>query len=124
MEKSAVSLVGFEKTGDLQPGESETVTVTVNRDDFISYDDVNAKTYILEAGDYLLTAATNAHHAANNFLAYSEGENDGLFGTPDASMVGVWTYSYTGNGGVGNVTFATRENGNAITHQFAHANHA
>ena len=123
VEKSAVSLVGFEKTGDLQPGESETVTVTVNRDDFISYDDVNAKTYILEAGDYLLTAATNAHHAANNFLAYSEVENDGLFGTPDASMVGVWTYSYTGNGGVDNVTFATSENGTVITNQFDHASY-
>ena len=123
VEKSAVSLVGFEKTGDLQPGESETVTVTVNRDDFISYDDVNAKTYILEAGDYLLTAATNAHHAANNFLAYSEVENDGLFGTPDASMVGVWTYSYTGNGGVDNVTFATSENGIVITNQFDHASY-
>ena len=123
VEKSAVSLVGFEKTGDLQPGESETVTVTVNRDDFISYDDVNAKTYILEAGDYLLTAATNAHHAANNFLAYSEVENDGLFGTPDASMVGVWTYSYTSNGGVDNVTFATSENGTVITNQFDHASY-
>ena len=111
VEKSAVSLVGFEKTGDLQPGESETVTVTVNQKDFISYDDVNAKTYILEAGDYLLTAATNAHHAANNFLAYQGAANDGLFGTPSADFVGVWTYGYAGNGGVDNVSYATSETG-------------
>ena len=118
VEKAAASLVGFEKTGDLEPGASETVTITVNQKDFISYDDVNAKTYILEAGDYLLTAATNAHHAVNNFLAYQGVENDGLFGTPDASFVGKWTYSYTSNGGVDNQTFSTSENGTAITNQF------
>ncbi|WP_294500070.1 glycoside hydrolase family 3 N-terminal domain-containing protein [uncultured Gemmiger sp.] len=123
VEKSAVSLVGFEKTGDLQPGESETVTVTVNQKDFISYDDVNAKTYILEAGDYLLTAATNAHHAANNFLAYQGAANDGLFGTPSADFVGVWTYGYAGNGGVDNVSYATSETGVAITNQFDHASY-
>ena len=123
VEKSAVSLVGFEKTGDLQPGESETVTVTVNQKDFISYDDVNAKTYILEAGDYLLTAATNAHHAANNFLAYQGAANDGLFGTPSADFVGVWTYGYAGNGGVDNVSYATSETGAAITNQFDHASY-
>lgn len=120
VEKSSVSLVGFEKTGDLEPGQSETVTVTVNQKDFISYDDVNAKTYVLEAGDYLLTAATNAHHANNNFLAYSQKANDGLFGTPDPSFVGKWTYTYAGNNGVDNVSFATSETGAAITNQFDH----
>ena len=120
IEKSSVSLVGFEKTGDLEPGASETVTVTVNQKDFISYDDVNAKTYILEAGDYLLTAAENVHMANNNFLAYNGVENDGLFGTPDPTMVGKWTYTYAGNNGVDNVTFSTSENGTAITNQFDH----
>ena len=66
IEKSSVNLVGFEKTGDLAPGESETVTITANIADFKTYDDVNSKTYILEAGDYLLTAAKNAHLALND----------------------------------------------------------
>lgn len=123
VEKSAVSLVGFEKTGDLEPGASETVTITVNQKDFISYDDVNAKTYILEAGDYLLTAAQNAHAANNNFLAYTGKEGDGLFGTPDPAFVGKWTYSYAGNNGVDNVSFATSETGAAITNQFDHASY-
>ena len=118
VEKSSVSLVGFEKTGDLEPGQSETVTITVNQKDFISYDDVNAKTYILESGDYLLTAASNAHMANNNFLAYNGVANDGLFGTPDPTMVGKWTYSYAGNNGVDNVSFATSETGATVTNQF------
>lgn len=121
IEKSAVTLVGFEKTGEIAPGGTETVTVTVNQKDFISYDDVQAKTYILEAGDYLLTAAANAHAAANNFLAYNGQEGDGLFGEADTAFVGKWTYSYAQNGGVDNVTYAKSLNGTDITNQFDHA---
>ena len=121
VEKSAVSLVGFEKTGELAPGATETVTVTVNVKDFVSYDDVNAKTYILEAGDYLLTAASNAHAAANHFLAYNGQQGDGLFGQADPAFVGKWTYSYSGNGGVDNVTYAKSLTGVEITNQFDHA---
>ena len=121
VEKSAVSLVGFEKTGELAPGATETVTVTVNVKDFASYDDVNAKTYILEAGDYLLTAASNAHAAANHFLAYNGQQGDGLFGQADPAFVGKWTYSYSGNGGVDNVTYAKSLTGVEITNQFDHA---
>ena len=121
VEKSAVSLVGFEKTGVIEPGQSETVTVTVNRKDFISYDDVKAKTYILEAGDYLLTAAENAHAAADNFLAYNGQTVEPLFGGADASFVGKWTYSYSGNGGVDNETYAKSLTGAAVTNQFDHA---
>ena len=121
VEKSAVSLVGFEKTGELAPGATETVTVTVNVKDFVSYDDVNAKTYILEAGDYLLTAASNAHAAANHFLAYNGQQGDGLFGQADPAFVGKWTYSYSGNGGVDNVTYAKSLTGVDITNQFDHA---
>ncbi len=121
IEKSAVTLVGFEKTGELQPGQSESVAVTVNRKDFISYDDVNAKTYILEAGDYLLTAAKNAHAAADNFLAYGGQTVEPLFGGADASFVGKWTYDYSGNGGVDNVTYAKSLTGVDVTNQFDHA---
>ena len=121
VEKSAVSLVGFEKTGEIAPGASERVTVTVNRKDFISYDDVKAKTYILEAGEYRLTAAQNAHVANNNILASLGQPNDGQFGTPDASFVGVYTYDYTANNGVDNETYATSASGAEVTNQFDHA---
>ena len=123
IEKSSVSLVGFEKTDDLEPGASETVTITVNQKDFISYDDVNAKTYILEAGDYLLTAAPNAHAANNNFLAYAGHETDGLFGQPDADFVGKWTYTYLDNNGVDNQTYSVSLTGVTVTNQFDHASY-
>ena len=69
VEKASVSLVGFDKTKILQPGESETLTIEVDGDYVASYDAYGAGTYILDAGDYLFTAATDAHNAANNVLA-------------------------------------------------------
>lgn len=69
IEKSAVELVGFEKTKLLAPGESQSLTVTVPEYEFKSYDANNKKTYILEKGDYYLSAGKNAHDALNNILA-------------------------------------------------------
>ena len=70
VEKSAVELVGFAKTGMLSARTgSETVTITVDKEVFKSYDANNEGTYILSAGDYYLTVGRNAHDALNNILA-------------------------------------------------------
>ncbi len=68
IEKASIELCGFAKTSEIQPGSSETVTITVPREELACYDRKNAKTYILDAGDYYLTAAKNAHEALNNVL--------------------------------------------------------
>ncbi|WP_294517477.1 glycoside hydrolase family 3 C-terminal domain-containing protein [uncultured Pseudoflavonifractor sp.] len=52
VEKSAIQLLGFGKTGLLEPGQSEPVTVTCDKYLLASYDYTNAKGYILDAGDY------------------------------------------------------------------------
>ena len=80
VEKAAVQLVGFEKTEILKPGESETLTIKVDGDYVASYDAYGYGTYILDAGDYYFTAATDAHDAANNVLAakgYTPESTDG-----------------------------------------------
>ena len=69
IEKPAVELVGYNKTGILQPGESETLTISVPEYFLTSYDTFGTGAYILEDGTYYLTAAENAHQAANNILA-------------------------------------------------------
>ena len=66
IEKASVSLVGFDKTDILEPGASETLKIEVDGDYVASYDAYKAGTYILDAGDYYFTAATDAHNAANN----------------------------------------------------------
>ena len=61
IEKASVNLIGFEKTEILEPGASETVTVTFSVEDMASYDDVNAKAYVLEKGDYEISLRTDSH---------------------------------------------------------------
>ena len=88
MEKAAVELVGYAKTSELAPGASETVTVTFDQEQLKSYDYTNAKTYILDAGDYYITAAKNAHDAVNNILS-AKGKTvaDGMTADGDAGFV-------------------------------------
>ncbi|OZG65275.1 glycoside hydrolase family 3 N-terminal domain-containing protein [Bifidobacterium eulemuris] len=69
VEKPSVALVGYGKTDELAPGESQTVTVTFDKEQLKSYDYTTAKTYIFDAGDYRITAASDAHAAINNILA-------------------------------------------------------
>ena len=70
LEVASAELVGFAKTQEIQPGRSETVTISVRKELFKSYDANTYKTYVQPAGDYLLTVAKDAHEAVNNFLAY------------------------------------------------------
>ena len=92
VEKSAVELMGFDKTDVLDPGESETVTINVEKEQFASYDYTNAKTYILDAGTHYLAFGTNAHDALNNILA-AKGKtvSDGMTAAGDADMAYAWT---------------------------------
>ncbi|MDE6356775.1 MAG: glycoside hydrolase family 3 C-terminal domain-containing protein [Clostridia bacterium] len=91
IEKAAVSLVGFTKTPILEPDATEHVEVKINVSDFVSYDDVEAKTYILDEGDYLITAANNAHSAVNNILTKNgKTTANGMDSLGDADFVGSW----------------------------------
>lgn len=69
IEKASIELCGFAKTAELAPGASETVTINVAREELASYDEHNAETYILDAGDFYLTVGKDAHDALNNVLA-------------------------------------------------------
>ena len=95
IEKSAIELVGFAKTGKLAPGASETVTITVNESAFKTYDANRQKTYILEKGDYYLAVGTDSHDALNNILAAKgyKAEN-GMVNTAGASANGDSDFVY------------------------------
>ncbi len=116
VEKAAVSLVGFEKTDILKPGASETLTIEVDGDYVASYDAYGAGTYILDAGDYYFTAATDAHNAANNVLAAKGFTPDGSNGRMDkegnAALVTTWN-----NPELDTTTYATSDAGVKIENQ-------
>lgn len=116
VEKASVSLVGFEKTDILAPGASETLTIEIDGDYVASYDAYGAGTYILDAGDYYFTAATDAHNAANNVLAakgFTPETTDGRMDVAgNAELVATWN-----NPALDTTTYATSDAGTEITNK-------
>lgn len=115
VEKASVSLVGFDKTQELEPGESQELEMVVDGADIASYDAYGAETYILDAGTYYFTAATDAHNAVNNILAakgYSA--ENGMDGQGNAALVGSWN-----NPTLDTTTYAVSANGTEITNQLS-----
>lgn len=127
VEKASVMLVGYGKTRELNPGDTDTVTVTFEKEQLKAYDANNAKTYILDAGDYYITAAANAHAAVSNVLTakgyttaegMTENGDDFFVDTYTVSALDSTTYSvdsYTGypitnlfDDAKGEITYLTR----------------
>ncbi|QWW19277.1 glycoside hydrolase family 3 C-terminal domain-containing protein [Schaalia sp. 19OD2882] len=61
IEKSAVNLLAFDKTEKLEPGASETLTLSWDEGDMASYDDRRAKAWVLEAGRYVISLRSDSH---------------------------------------------------------------
>lgn len=95
VEKSAVQLVGFAKTEPLSAGESVTLTVQVEKRELASYDAKGAGTYIMDAGDYYLTVATDSHNAVNNILAAKGYTVESTEGRMDADGDAGLTYKWS-----------------------------
>jgi len=114
VEKSAVALAGFGKTGMLEPGGEETVTVTIDKYLLASYDYVGAKGYILSGGDYYIAIGDDAHDALNNILrAQGYTEADGMTAPGDAAKVYQFYQEFDGE------KYAlSSETGERITNQF------
>ncbi len=114
VEKSAIVLGGFNKTAELDAGESERVTVTVKKRDLASYDTNGKKTFILD-GDYHFTVGKNAHDANNNVLTFL-GYGDKVDAAGNSNLVKTWSVS-----GVDDITASTsEETGYKITNAFDH----
>ena len=117
VEKASVQLCGFDKTDILEPGESEIVTVLVDKRDLAAYDTYGAGTYILDAGDYYLTVATDSHNAVNNILtAKGYTLEDGMDAEGNAELTYLWTEEE-----MDTTTYATSLNGTPIVNQLSSA---
>ena len=61
IEKASANLIAFEKTDLLEPGASETVTITFDKEEMASYDMSGSGCYVLEQGDYILSINSDSH---------------------------------------------------------------
>jgi beta-glucosidase len=62
IEKASANLIEFAKTDVLEPGASQTISIEFDVEDMASYDDTNAKAYVLDAGDYGISIRTDSHN--------------------------------------------------------------
>lgn len=105
LEKSAIQLMDFEKTKELEPGESQTITMNVDMANIASYDSVSAKTFVVDEGDYYFAIGDDSHDALNNIL---KAQNvSGVTG--DAAKTYKWHWA------ADKTVFSTGKNGVAIT---------
>ena len=102
IEKAAVQLIGFGKTVVLEPSKSQEITIRVDERDMAAYDAYGAGTYILDAGTYYFTAATDSHNANLNVLAAQgypvSGGSDALVKGVEYDTLDTTTYSTSLNG--------------------------
>ncbi len=104
VEKSAIQLLGYDKTGLLMPGETENVTIRADLQNIASYDasynnsDGTKGCWILDEGDYYFAFGNGSHEALNNILA-AQGKTaaDGMDGAGDLTKAYKYTYrTFTG----------------------------
>ena len=109
IEKSSANLVQFAKTGMLEPGAYQSMKITVSKEELMSYDDRNAKGYVLEAGDYVISIGSDSHNVLDSrVLSVAEtqvynGENKRASDLVTASNV----FDYA----AGDVTYLSRADG-------------
>ncbi|WP_249367142.1 MULTISPECIES: glycoside hydrolase family 3 N-terminal domain-containing protein [unclassified Actinomyces] len=70
IEKASVNLAAFAKTRLLEPGASQEVQLTIPKEDLASYDSSGIKTddggYVLEAGEYVISARASSHEVLDS----------------------------------------------------------
>lgn len=119
VEKAGVQLLDYAKTGLLEPGASETVTITADAQYMASWDSSRDNvagtkgTYILDAGTYYFAIGNGAHEAANNVLA-AQGKTtaDGMTAEGNAANCKTWELAE-----LDDETFARSKNGTVVENQ-------
>ena len=116
VEKSAVQIINYGKTGLLEPGQEETLEIPVDKYLLCSYDYTKAKTYILSEGNYYLAIGADSHDALNNILAAKGAQ--GMFDQNGAAVAGNAAKVHTWQEAFDDQTYRTSTKGYEVTNQF------
>lgn len=132
VEKSAVMFLNSAKV-NVGAGQTAEVQISVPTKYLASYDYKVAKTYVLDDGDYLFTAANGAHEAVNNILnaqghVPNSGSAKGSVSVWNSASLDTFTYAVSNNTVItnqvdnadlnyflpGKVTYMTRQDWNTF----------
>ncbi|MCD8085180.1 MAG: glycoside hydrolase family 3 C-terminal domain-containing protein [Clostridiales bacterium] len=115
IEKASVNLIEFGKTAQLEPNESETITLSFDWEDLASYDYTEVKAeggaYVLDAGDYEISIRSDAHTVIDSRTLTLDGDiiynddNDGSRSSDETTATNQFAYAE------GDVTYLSRADG-------------
>ena len=124
VEKSAIQLLNFEKSGIIEPGQSEVVNVKVDMQYIASYDmthenaDGTVGTYILDPGTYHFAVGNGAHEALNSIMLVQGMDETKMVGTGDVTAV----YSKDiDESFISRTAFSVSKTGHAISNQIPYS---
>lgn len=109
IEKSVANLIDYAKTDTLEPGTSETVTISFDAEDMASYDYSGYGCYVLESGDYIVSINADSHTAIDS-VTYTVDETvvyDESNPRSSDQTAAVNQFDYA----AGNVTYLSRADG-------------
>ena len=109
IEKASANLLDFAKTSEIAAGASETVSFSIPLESLASYDSLNAKCYVLEAGDYAISVNSDSHNVLDSrtytvaqTVTYNESNKRS---SDETAAVNQFDYA------AGDVTYLSRANG-------------
>ena len=109
IEKSEVNLTAFDKTDLLEPGDSQTLTLSLTLEDMASYDTYGAGAWVLEAGDYDLSIRSDSHTVIDEKTLNVDGTitygEENKRSTDEVAALNQFDFAE------GDVTYLSRENG-------------
>ena len=107
IEKASANLIAFDKTGMLEPGASEEVTISFNTEDMASYDMSGSGRYVLEAGDYIISINSDSHNVIDSQTYTVSSTVDYSAGRSTDQVPAVNQFGYA----AGDVTYLSRADG-------------
>ena len=109
IEKASANLIDFAKTDVLEPGESQTITVSFAEEDMASYDTYGNGCYVLEAGDYEISINSDSHNTiASQTVSVADTvvyDENNARSTDDVAATNQFAYAQ------GDVTYLSRADG-------------
>ena len=87
VERSAIELLSFDKTKELAPNETTTISISFTKEDLKTYLKEGSGQYYLAGGDYYFTFANDAHAAINNVLR-KQGVSGNYIPSPSEEIAG------------------------------------
>lgn len=109
IEKASANLIAYDKTDMLEPGESQTLSISLRAEDMASYDNKENGCYVLEEGEYVISINSDSHTILDSQIY--EVESTVVYDENNARSTDLVAAQNQFDFAKGELTYLSRENG-------------